>query len=201
MLADIYRLFKKRLDRSLNLIKNYFDQQDKKLDELMERTREIRQRLAGLEQEARQPRLATEADVPTDKQTRKRTEDAGAGQAKHGDSCSTKRVDAGPTSLTSSGKTAESLAPPLREDVLVDKGAEAPKPYLSPVEMYTLTTAGDLLPAGTASTAMRTIFPRPLFSWSLGEETKKKSTSRTNNSLPPPTGEGYSNKIKVNFGV
>ena len=44
----------------------------------MEKTRETRQRLAGLEQDARQPRLAMEADVASDKKTRKRTEDAAA---------------------------------------------------------------------------------------------------------------------------
>ena len=38
----------------------------------------INQRLAGLEYEARQPRLATEANVETDKKTRKRTEGAAA---------------------------------------------------------------------------------------------------------------------------
>ena len=45
------------------------------LDELMEKTRETRQCSAGLEHEARQPRLATEADAPTYTKTRKRVED------------------------------------------------------------------------------------------------------------------------------
>ena len=48
------------------------------LDELMEKTRETRQCSAGLEHEARQPRLATEADAPTDTKTRKRVEDVAA---------------------------------------------------------------------------------------------------------------------------
>ena len=60
--------------------------------------RATNKRLAGLEQDARQPRLTTEADVPTDKKSHKRAEDAAAGQAKHGDNCSAKRVDAGPKS-------------------------------------------------------------------------------------------------------
>ena len=51
------------------------------------------QYLAGAEHDARQPRFATEADVETDKKTRKRAEDAAADQAKHGDSRSAKRVD------------------------------------------------------------------------------------------------------------
>ena len=44
----------------------------------MEKTREINQRFTGLEHEARQPRLATEADVEADTKTRKRKEDAAA---------------------------------------------------------------------------------------------------------------------------
>ena len=50
--------------------------------------RRIDQRLASLEQDARQPRLAIEANVPADKKTRERTEGAAAAiQAKHRDSC------------------------------------------------------------------------------------------------------------------
>ena len=48
-----------------------------------------------------------------------------------------------------------------------------------------LTVAGGQLSTGTASTAMRTIFPRSLLFWTFGEETKK-STGRTNfNCLAP----------------
>ena len=68
------------------MIKELFVKSDRKSDELTEKMRAVRQRLAGLEQDARHPRLATEADVPTDTKTRKRTEDAAADQAKHGDS-------------------------------------------------------------------------------------------------------------------
>ena len=66
------------------------------------------QRLAGLKQEARQPRLATEADVPTETKTRKRLEDAAAVKAKFGDRCPSKRVQAGLKSSTSLGMKAES---------------------------------------------------------------------------------------------
>ena len=45
-----------------------------------------------------------------------------------------------------------------RDDALIDKGAAAPKPCLSFVEMRTLTAAGGLLLASTASTATRIIF-------------------------------------------
>ena len=82
------------------------------LVELTEEMRATNQRLAGLEHEARQPRLAMEADVETDKTTRKRTEGApAADRAKHNrDSSSAKKANDGPTSLTSFGKIAE---PPL----------------------------------------------------------------------------------------
>ena len=50
---------------------------------------------------------------------------------------------------------------------------------VSLVEMRTLTAAGGLMPTGTASITMRTIFVRQFFSWSLDEKTEK-STSRTN---------------------
>ena len=52
--------------------------------------REARQRVAGLEQDAWQPRLAMKADVTADKTTRKRTDGvAAADRAKHiGDSSS-----------------------------------------------------------------------------------------------------------------
>ena len=133
---------------------------------LTEKMRAKNHRLAGLEHEARQPRLAMEADVETDKKTGKRTEGAtSTDRAKHsGDSSSTRRVDNGPTSLTSFGKIAE---PPLAPetcigDALVNKGAEAPKPHLPPVKVRMLSSAaGGLLPAGTASTAMSTLFPPP----------------------------------------
>ena len=77
------------------------------MSNLTDMLRATKKGLAGLKQDARQPRLATEADVPTDKNNRKRVEDAAADQAKHGDSCSAKRVDAGPMSLTNFGKIAE----------------------------------------------------------------------------------------------
>ena len=61
------------------------------------------QRSAGLEVDARLPRLATKADVPTGKETRKRAEDVAADQTEHGDSCSAKKVDPDPMCLTSFG--------------------------------------------------------------------------------------------------
>ena len=57
----------------------------------------------------------------------------------------------------------ESPVLPCGDGARVDKGAEAPNLCLSPVEMHTLTAAGGLLPAGTASTAMMTSFPGYIF--------------------------------------
>ena len=98
----------------------------KALKKLTESMRRANQRSASLEQDARQPRLATEADVKADKKTRERTKGAAAAvQAKHGDSCSAKRVYAGSTSSTSFGMKVEPPALPRLDDVLVDKGAAA----------------------------------------------------------------------------
>ena len=120
-MADLYEIIKERFDRS-----------DKKVDELNENTSETNQRFADPERDARQSRLVTEADVPTDKKTRKRAQDAAADQAKHGHSCSAKRIDTGSTSSINFDMEAEPSALP-RNDVLVDKGAEEPKSCLSPV--------------------------------------------------------------------
>ena len=67
------------------------------------------QRLACVEQDARQPRLAIEIDEPADEKTRERTEGAAkAVQVMYGDSFSANRVQAGPkTTSTSFGVKAE----------------------------------------------------------------------------------------------
>ena len=153
------------------------------LDELLEKTRETRQRSAGLEHEARQPRLATEADAPTDTKTRKRGEDVAAEERVISGITLFQQVNTDSIHLTSFGE--DSTGPPAlpcsRDDALVDNGAATRKLCLSPVEMRTQAAAGGLLPASTASTAMRTIFPPPPFCWSLGETNKR--TSRVNHQL------------------
>ena len=118
---------------------------------------------ARLEQDARQPRLAKEADGPADTKTRERTEGAAtAVQAMHGDSFSANRVDPGPkTTSTSFGVKTEHLALSCRDDVLVENGAAAPKSFLSPFEMHSSTAAGSLVPAGETSTATKTTFNQP----------------------------------------
>ena len=89
--------------------------------------------------------------------------------------------------LTSFGD--DSTEPPIPEksidDALFDEGNEVLKQCPSPVGIRTLTAAGGLLPASTAFTAIRTIFPRPLFSWSLGEETKGRNDWTSFSQLAP----------------
>ena len=163
-----------------------YDEYELKKAENLKEMRATKQRSSSLEQDARQPRLAMEAPVTADKKTHERTEGtATAIQARHEDSCSAKRVQSGPTRSTSFGMKAEPPVLPRWNDVLVNKGAAAPKPCLSPVEMRTPTVAGGFLPAGIASSAIRTIFSRPLSFWILGEEAKE-ITSRTNNNQLPP---------------
>ena len=161
------------------MIEELFDNSDRKLVELADGMRAIKQRLAGLEQVARQPRLAMEADVPSDTKTHsKRMEDAVAVQAKHGDSCSANQVDPDPMCLTSFGD--DSTGPPAlscsRDDALVGNGAAAPKSCLSPLEIRTPTAAGGLLPASTTSTATTTIFDQPPLWFCLAEEINLKTS-------------------------
>ena len=149
-------------------IDNCFDKLMNNLDRVSELNgrllRTTDQRLAGLAYEGRQPRLAMEADITPDTKTRKRTEDAPANRAKHGDSSSARMADVGSTSLANFGKIAE---PPLAPEkcisnALADKGAEVPKASSSTCRVRILpSAAGGLLPTGTASTATRTIFHQP----------------------------------------
>ena len=114
--------------------------------EYKEDLRQMDQCLESLEQGARQPHLAMEADIPADKKTRERTEGAAtAVQAKHGDNFSVNRVYLDPRNSTSFG-----------DDSLVGNGAAAPKSCLSPVEMRTPKATSGLLPTDKTSTATRT---------------------------------------------
>ena len=79
-----------------------------------EEMRATDQREAGLEQDARQPRLAMEADGPANTKSRERTEGAAtAVQAMHGDSCSADRVDPDSMYSTSFGDKWTDLQHPL----------------------------------------------------------------------------------------
>ena len=128
-LADLYRLFQER-----------FDRWDKKLDKISEDRRSMNQRLTRLAHGARQPHLAMEADGPANPKTRERTESAAtAVQAKHGDSCSTDRVNPDPkTNSNSFSVKAEPSALPCRDDVLVENGATAPKSCLPSLSVSTI---------------------------------------------------------------
>ena len=107
-MADLYQMLEERFDR---MDKN-IDRTDEQLDELIGRTRETSQRLIDVQHQAQQRHLATEADVEPDTKTRKRTEDAAADRAKHGDNSSFDRVDDGQTCLASFGRTTEPLFAP-----------------------------------------------------------------------------------------
>ena len=116
------------------MIEKLFDKSDRKLDRLTENLKRANQRVASLEQDTRQPRLAMEADVPADTKTRGRTGGAAiAVQAMHGDSFSANRVDPDPETFTSFGD--DSTGPPAlpcsRDDALVGNGAAAPESRLT----------------------------------------------------------------------
>ena len=64
-LADVYQM-----------IGELFDKSDRRLEKLSDEMRRIDQRLASLDRDAPQPRLAMKADVPANKKTRERTEGA-----------------------------------------------------------------------------------------------------------------------------
>ena len=172
-LANVYRLFEESFDRQLKMTKNRFGQQEKKLNEFMDERRAIEQRSVRLEQDARQPRLAMEANVPSETKTREHTKSAAAAvQTKHEDSCSANQVDPDPMYLTSFGD--DSTGPPAlpcsRDDALADNGAAAPKSCFSPLEMRIPTAASVLLPTGTASTGTWTTFDQPPLWFYLTEE-------------------------------
>ena len=88
------------------------------------------QRVTPLEHDARQPRLAIEADGQANMKTRERTEGAAKSvQAMHGDSFFARRVDPDPMCSTSfDGDCTGPPAPPCSEEnALVDNRAAAPK--------------------------------------------------------------------------
>ena len=119
-----------------------------------------------------------EGDATADKKAHERTEGATAAvQANHGDSYFAKRVQAGPISSTSFGTKTKPPTLPRWDEVLVDKGAVAPKPFILPVKMRTLTAAGDLRPAGKASTNTRIAFNQRCLWFCPTNETNSERTS------------------------
>ena len=98
------------------------------MDVLADEMKGTRQRVASLEQDARQPRLTMTADVQADTKTRERTEGAAkAARAVHGDSFSAYRVDPDPMCSTTFGVIVEPPALPCRDDVVFENGAAVPK--------------------------------------------------------------------------
>ena len=119
--------------RQIKLMMSHFEKQTKMLET----------RLTYLEHDARQPRLAMEADGPANTKTQERTEGAAtAVQVMRGDSCTTEQKvqDRSKTSITI-GVEAEPLDLSCREDVLVEDGARAPKSCLPPILGDTLTNS------------------------------------------------------------
>ena len=161
-LANVYRMVEERFDKS-----------ECRPEKLTNDLTSMNQRVASLEQDARQPRLAMEPHGPADTKTRERTEGtAKAVQAMHGDNFSSNGVQAGPkTTSTSFGVKVEPPALPCRDDIVVNNGAAAPKSYLSPLEMRSPTAAGGLLPTGKTSTATKTTFEHPTLWFCLTEDT------------------------------
>ena len=105
-LADIYRM-----------IGEVFNESDRKLDELMKNLRATDQHIASVEHDARQPRLAMEADGPSDTKTCKCTEGAAKSvEVVHGDGLSANRVD--PDPMCRFGVKAEPPPFPCRDGVL-----------------------------------------------------------------------------------
>ena len=173
------------------------------MDGLTENLKRANQRIARLEQDARQPRLAMEADGPADK-TRERREDAATSvQPMHGDSFSANRVDLDPESSTSF--SGDSTGPPTlpcsRDDAA--NGAAVPMSCLSPLKMRSPTAARGLLPTGKASTRRRLPFISRVFGYAQSRRrirrgrqlntpcTTTTAVSAGTSFLPPPSGGLY----------
>ena len=146
------------------------------MSRLEEQANTMNQRLTRLEHEARQPRLAMEADGPANTKTRERTEGAAtAVQAMPEDSCTTaQKVQDGPKTSIRFGVKAEPPDLPYRDDVLVEGGDTAPRSCLPSLEMRTTTTAGGLVPTGKTSTATETTSNEPLLRFYATEDTNPK---------------------------
>ena len=153
------------------------------MDEILDEMRGMDQHVTSLEYGARQPRLAKEADGPANTKTRERTEGtATAVQAMCGDGFSTRQVEPGPnTNSTSFGVKAEPSVLPCRDDVVVESGDAAPKLCLPSLEMSSPTAAGGLVPTGEASTATETNFNQPPLRFHSTEETDSEASSKETN--------------------
>ena len=180
-LGNVYRLCAERFDR----MDSYSDRLNKKLDEIFDEMRKMDQHVTRLEHEARQPRLAMEADGHADTKTRERTEGAAtAVQAVRGDCFSARRVRPGPTTnnSTSFGVKAEPPALPCRDDSVVECGAAASESCLPSLEMRSSTAAGGLVPTGEASKATETNPNEPPLRFCWTEEMNPEGDSKLEDS-------------------
>ena len=162
-------------------MRNHFEEQKKMLDNFTDDiTRYFAQHAASLEQDARQSRLAMEADGHANTKTCKRTEGAAtAVQAMRGDGFSALGVEPGPnTSSTSFGVKAEPPALPCRDNVVVENGDAAPESCLPSLEMRTTTAAGGLVPPGKTSTAAETTSNEPLLRFTRPKRLIQRRTRR-----------------------
>ena len=145
------------------------------------------------------------ADVKQDEKTHERMESAASSDERFGD-ISLIRVNDEPMNQTSlGGVTGPSALTIFSDDTLADEGTEAPKPRLSPVEMRTSTTTGDLQHAGSASITLGTIIPLQPLSWSFYKNTKKRgngtTTRRTNFNHLAPSCDRKMIKTKIRESV
>ena len=165
-------------------------QQDIRLDRI---TRLLEQLSECLEHEARQPRLAMEADGPASTKTQERTEGAAtAVQAMHGDSCTAEqKVQDGPKTSMTFGMEAEPPDLPCRDDVLVEGGDAAPRSCLPSLKMRSPTAAGGLVPTGEASTATETTSNERLLRFYATEEMNTEDDSKEKNSWTSISSASY----------
>ena len=182
-MAEILRVLKRDFEEMKNRfdrMKNHFAQQNKWFEELKEGTKnQNSQRLAGLQLQAQQPRLAAKADVKQDKNTHDRKKGV-APDERYRDLSSVRIAD--PMSQASFGDeefTEPSALTKCSDGALVDEGTKAPKPRLSFGEKRTSTHVGGVLQAGLASTTLRIISPPQPLSWSFCENTEKGGKDTT----------------------
>ena len=146
--------------------------------------RRLEQHSLSQEQDARQPRLAMEADGQANTKTRECRKGAAiAVQAMLGDGFSARRVEPGSnTTSTSFGVKAEPPALPCRDDVVVESGNAASESCLPSLEMHSSTAAGGLVPTGEASTASETTSNEPRLRFYEIEEMNPKADSKMEDS-------------------
>ena len=152
------------------------------------------QHVTRLENEARQLRLAMEADGPADTtKTRERTEGAAtAVQAMRGDCFSACRIEPGPTTnSTSFGVKAGPPAFPCRDDSVVENSAAAFESCLPSMEMRPSTAAGAVDSTGEASTASGTTSNESLLRFYETKEMNPEGDSKMEDSWTLTSSASY----------